>query len=172
MAIGSSHMTSPAAICKGFVTASLLKSYGHQIKSLCFITQLSLHAMSYINSKFLLSATCSNLREIFSSFHWIYISLGSSFGKSRKSLSNTTLSPRGPTAAPTPILYKWPPRAVSDVSEKTLSQSVSQSHSVHTSVADPGYSQGSGQNVIWPQCLLNFRAPSLQNKINFMNSHR
>ena len=51
--IGSSHMTSPAAICKGFVTASLLKSYGHQIKSLCFITQLSLHAMSYINSKFL-----------------------------------------------------------------------------------------------------------------------
>ena len=51
--IGSSHMTSPAAICKGFVTASLLKSYGHQIKSLCFITQLSLHAMSYLNSKFL-----------------------------------------------------------------------------------------------------------------------
>ena len=51
--IGSSHMTSPAAICKGFVTASLLKSYGHQIKSLCFITQLSLHAMFYINSKFL-----------------------------------------------------------------------------------------------------------------------
>ena len=30
------------------------------------------------------------------------------------------LSPRDPTAAPTPILYKWPPRAVSDVSEKTL----------------------------------------------------
>ena len=49
---GSSRMTSPAAICKGFVTASLLKSYGHQIKSLCFITQLSLRAMSYINSKF------------------------------------------------------------------------------------------------------------------------
>ena len=43
--IRSSHMTSPAAICKGFVTASLLKSYGHQIKSLCFITQLSLHAI-------------------------------------------------------------------------------------------------------------------------------
>ena len=30
------------------------------------------------------------------------------------------LSPRGPTAAPTPILYKWRPRAVSDVSEKTI----------------------------------------------------
>ena len=53
LSIGSSHMTSPAAICKRFVTASLLKSYGHQIKSQCFITQISLHAMSYINSKFL-----------------------------------------------------------------------------------------------------------------------
>ena len=35
-------------------------------------------------------------------------------------MSNTTLSPRGPTAAPILILYKWRPRAVSDVSEKTL----------------------------------------------------
>ena len=34
------------------------------------------------------------------------------------------LSPRDPTAAPTPILYKWPPRAVSDVSEKILQTTI------------------------------------------------
>ena len=118
MSIGSSHMTSPAAICEGFVTASLLKSYGHQIKSLFYNTTFP---ACYVLHKLIIHWQHALIYVKFSSsFHCIYICLGISFGKSLKLMSNTTLSSRSPTAALTLILYKWPPRVKSDVSEKTL----------------------------------------------------